>query len=192
MTTTVGHPWTNRGENEKRCSGCHTTAVRTMRPGRGWDVAFFAPDGTRIEAPPPCGTAAMWAPQRDSVRARRPGLYYVFLAGDAVLAGEQGEAVGRELAAMSSRGRLASWSVHRAPDFVSLRLTSTSTEAAQLAARPLIAEAFAGAGLGEPRWDDVISIPAGETARPRPVAARSANARPAATAEPLALSLEAG
>jgi hypothetical protein len=71
-------------------------------------------------------------------------LFYVYLArtGDE----ERAAAVERELTTVGVREHLASWYVHRSPDFVSLRLTSTS----MAAARPLVTEAFVNAGLGEP------------------------------------------
>jgi hypothetical protein len=186
MATAADHPWADRSGHEKRCTTCHTTAVRKMRPEGGWDVEFFSPDGTQLLALPSCGPVA---PRPEPGSGRTPGLFYVYLApgcGDK----EHADAIERELSTVGAREHLAGWHVHRSPDFVSLRLTAASMAAAQAAARPLVTEAFVNAGLGEPCWRRIIAIPAGGGAGPRQGdCGRTAEARPTA---PPALSFEAG
>ena len=186
MATAAEHPWEDRSGHEKRCTTCRTTAMRKMRPAGGWDVQFFSPDGTRMPGLPTCRPAT---PRPEPVPGRTPGLFYVYLA-PGCSDQENADAVERELSTVGARERLASWHVHRDPDFVSLRLTAASMAAAQAAARPLVTEAFMNAGLSEPCWWRIIAIPEGGGAGHGKAAPRMA-----AQASPLAhpvLSFEAG
>ena len=167
---TSRHPWTDRSEHEKRCSGCHVTAVRIFRPsGEDWDVQYFAPDGTHLPAAPDCTSPQAGASPRELPLSP----FYVFAGLTGTFTETQAAALRSQLALSPAEPK--SWHVNTSPAFVSVRLDAGTMPGAEAAARPLLTEAFARAGLGKPSFEELVAIPDSQVG-PAPAARRGPDA----------------
>jgi hypothetical protein len=160
VTGPGGHRWEDYGDtqdqaaggqDQKRCSGCFTVAVRRWRSnGKTYGLSFFAPGGTQVPAPLPCAEAMT----RRAARTGRRELFWVYLE-------LTGGGLAEGLAGAVTEEYLTGWRVHRDPPFVSVRIIADSMPAAQDVARAMVSEISCRAGLGEPALGEVIAIPAG-------------------------------